>query len=86
MLAVFRYSLKFNTRYNLVLAKKWCHCLFLFFIVFIGLGKSSERSEKKSLGSKCVSIAPDSKFEFLFVFITVQIAMARAVNWEKNPP
>ena len=52
--------------------------------MFIGLGKSSERSEKKSLGSKCVSIAPDSNFEFLFLFITVQIAMTCAVNWEKK--
>ena len=53
-----------------------------FFIVFIGLGKSSERSEKKSSGSKCVSIAPDSNFEFLFLFMAVQIAMTYAVNWK----
>ena len=36
------------------------------------------------MGSKCVSIALDSNFEFLFLFITVQIAMTRAVNWGKK--
>ena len=42
--------------------------------------KKVMKEEKRNLGSKWGSIAPASNFEFLFLFITVQIAMTRTGN------
>ena len=62
--------------------------LFIYCILSVYRPRKKVMKEEKRnpWGQKCVSIAPDSNFEFLFLFITVQIAMTRAVNWKKNPP